>query len=76
MLSLNHIFSYSLLNIALYRAISMVYNALEARQNEDFAVHISYMEIYQETGYDLLNPAARAGFLVTAPPKVDIALLI
>ena len=33
-------------------------------------VHISYMEIYQDTGYDLLNPGARPGSLMLTLPKV------
>ena len=33
-------------------------------------VHISYMEIYQDTGYDLLNPGTRPGSLMLALPKV------
>ena len=35
-------------------------------------VHISYMEIYQDTGYDLLNPGARPGSLMLTLPKVCI----
>lgn len=33
-------------------------------------VQISYMEIYQDTGYDLLNPGARPGSLMLTLPKV------
>ncbi|XP_013389271.1 kinesin-like protein KIF16B isoform X2 [Lingula anatina] len=54
------------------RALSMIYKALESRQDEDISVHISYMEIYQEVGYDLLNPGARTNSLVTPFPKVVV----
>jgi hypothetical protein len=37
----------------------MIYKALEKRTDEEINVHISYMEIYQEVGYDLLNPNAK-----------------
>ena len=50
----------------------MVYNALSTRtQSEDIAIHVSYLEIYQEIGYDLLNPAGQMapGFAIS-PPKV------
>ena len=33
-------------------------------------VHISYMEIYQDTGFDLLNPGNRPGSLMLTLPKV------
>ena len=49
----------------------MIYTELERRAAgmEEFQVHVSYMEIYQESGYDLLNPAARNNVLVTPFPK-------
>ena len=49
----------------------MVYSALESRPDDDITVHISYMEIYQEVGYDLLNPGARTNSPVTPFPKVS-----
>jgi len=53
------------------RALSMVYSALEKRDSEDLSVHISYLEIYQDVAYDLLNPGARIqGSYVTPFPKV------
>ena len=56
-----------------FRALSMIYKALEARQhNEELTIHVSYMEIYQEVGYDLLNTAARSNSVVTPFPKVYI----
>ena len=48
----------------------MIYNALASRQAEEIDIHVSYMEIYQEVGYDLLTPAARLGTIVTSFPKV------
>ncbi|KAL3841622.1 hypothetical protein ACJMK2_019736 [Sinanodonta woodiana] len=54
------------------RALSMIYQALEKRQDEEIQVHISYMEIYQEVGYDLLNPGARTQSCVTHFPKVTV----
>ncbi|XP_052801023.1 uncharacterized protein LOC128231841 isoform X2 [Mya arenaria] len=55
------------------RALSMVYKELEKRSQEDLSVHISYLEIYQDVAYDLLNPGARIqGSFVTPFPKVTI----
>ncbi len=48
----------------------MIYKALASKQDEDITVHVSYMEIYQEVGYDLLNTAARTNSVVTPFPKV------
>ena len=43
----------------------------EGRGEEwEMLVHISYMEIYQDTGYDLLNPGMRPGALMVTLPKV------
>ena len=41
------------------------------RVGGEVKVHISYMEIYQDTGYDLLNPGARPGSLMLTLPKVQ-----
>ncbi|KAK3594078.1 hypothetical protein CHS0354_040846 [Potamilus streckersoni] len=54
------------------RALSMIYQALEKRQDEEIQVYISYMEIYQEVGYDLLNSGARMQSCVTHFPKVTV----
>ncbi|XP_033751791.1 LOW QUALITY PROTEIN: kinesin heavy chain-like [Pecten maximus] len=54
------------------RALSMIYKELEKRQDEDISVHISYLEIYKEVGYDLLNPGARTQSVVTPFPKVNV----
>jgi hypothetical protein len=48
----------------------MIYNALAGQKDADNSIHISYLEIYQEVGYDLLNPAARHSSTVTPFPKV------
>ena len=48
----------------------MIYNELENRTEEDISVHVSYLEIYQEIGYDLLNPGLRTQSYVTPFPKV------
>lgn len=55
-----------------FRALSMIYNELEKRTSEDLSVHISYIEIYQDVGYDLLNPGARTQSFVTPFPKVTL----
>lgn len=34
------------------RSLSMIYKELEKRTDEDISVHISYLEIYKETGFD------------------------
>ncbi|XP_064635817.1 kinesin heavy chain-like [Lineus longissimus] len=54
------------------RAISMIYNALANQKDADNSIHMSYLEIYQEVGYDLLNPAARNSSAVTPFPKVVV----
>ncbi|OWF53096.1 kinesin heavy chain-like isoform X2 [Mizuhopecten yessoensis] len=54
------------------RALSMIYKELEKRQDEDISIHISYLEIYKEVGYDLLNPGARTQSVVTPFPKVNV----
>lgn len=53
------------------RALSYIYKAIEKRNDEEVSVHISYMEIYQDTGYDLLNPGMRPGSLMVEIPKVS-----
>ena len=42
------------------------------RERPGIRVHVSYMEIYQDTGFDLLNPGARPGSLMLSLPKVYI----
>ena len=53
------------------RTLSHIYSTLEQRAEEENAsIHISFMEIYQDTGYDLLNPGARGDSLMVTLPKV------
>ena len=57
------------------RTLSYIYKEIEKRSNEEMTVHISYMEIYQDTGYDLLNPGMRPGALMVEVPKVSISVV-
>nr|XP_034331855.1 kinesin heavy chain isoform X9 [Crassostrea gigas] len=54
------------------RSLSMIYKELEKRTDEDISVHISYLEIYKETGFDLLSTGARTQSAVTPFPKVSV----
>ena len=55
------------------RSINYIYEKLKDRTDQDITVHISYFEIYNETGYDLLNPASRLeSLLYTSLPKISI----
>ena len=38
------------------RAISAIFSDLGKRSGEQFQVHVSYLEIYNNMGYDLLDP--------------------
>ena len=54
------------------RTLSHIYDVLAERQkNEDIEIHVSYLEIYQDIGYDLLNSASRASVVVQSFPKVS-----
>jgi kinesin family protein 6/9 len=39
------------------RALSMMFEQLKERSGAQFQIHISYLEIYNNTGYDLLDPS-------------------
>ena len=39
------------------RALSMIFDEVKARSDAQFQVHISYLEIYNNQGYDLLDPS-------------------
>ena len=53
------------------RVLSFVYGELEKRnEHEEIIVNISYMEIYQDTGYDLLNPGNMSDSMMNKLPKV------
>ncbi|CAG5115066.1 unnamed protein product [Candidula unifasciata] len=41
------------------RALSMIYQYLARRVDDHISVYLSYLEIYQEVAYDLLNPTSR-----------------
>lgn len=60
------------------RTISYVFEDVERRRGmgEEVTVHVSYMEIYQDTGYDLLNPGTRPGALMVTLPKVRTQLCL
>lgn len=53
------------------RALSHIYSILKEREDEYLSsVHISFMEIYQDIGYDLLNPGGRGDSMMVTLPKV------
>ena len=52
-----------------------MFEELEKRTGEEWSVHVSYMEIYQDVGFDLLNPGSRPGSLMVTLPKVRDDLL-
>ena len=57
------------------RTLSYIYKEIERRSvEEEMTVHISYMEIYQDMGYDLLNPGMRPGALMVEVPKVKVVI--
>lgn len=53
------------------RILSQVYSSLEERKDEEFTVHVSFMEIYQDIGYDLLNPGNNNSIFLITLPKVS-----
>nr|XP_054761781.1 kinesin heavy chain-like [Lytechinus pictus] len=54
------------------RALSRIYKSLENQKFDKLSIKVSYLEIYQEIGYDLLNPTTRPGNVVTHLPKVSV----
>lgn len=38
------------------RAISLIFSEVAERSDYNYTLHFSYMEVYNEMGYDLLNP--------------------
>ena len=52
------------------RVISFIYGTMEGRTEEDWHVEVSFMEVYQDTGYDLLNPGSQGHSLMVKLPKV------
>lgn len=49
------------------RAISTIFSTFAARQDSTFTVHISYLEIYNEGGFDLLDPSHETKSLEDLP---------
>ena len=60
------------------RIISEIYHSIKEREStEDIVVNISYMEIYQDTAYDLLNASSRCTATVsTLLPKVTQCYIV
>ncbi|KAI6659298.1 Kinesin-like protein KIF6 isoform X2 [Oopsacas minuta] len=55
------------------RCISYIYDKIKDREDQEISIHISYFEIYNEIGFDLLNPASRLeSLLYTGLPKISI----
>lgn len=54
------------------RALSMIYQELEKRSDQHISVYLSYLEIYQEVAYDLLNPAARSTIPIAPFARVTV----
>ena len=54
-----------------FRALSMIYSALKGREaDEEVQVRVSYMEIYQDIGYDLLSSSTKTNSILSPFPKV------
>ena len=49
------------------RALSMLFNEARTRTDVQFKLYISYLELYNETGYDLLDPSHEAKALEDLP---------
>lgn len=52
------------------RAISMLYNEARTRTDVQFKAYISYLELYNEQGYDLLDPSHESKALEDLPKVV------
>lgn len=50
------------------RAISLIFKKMAADTHQQYALHISYMEIYNSTAYDLLDPSRDIKELSDLPP--------
>ncbi len=53
------------------RSVSVIYNEFRSRPGFEFKAYISYLEIYNEKGYDLLDPSHDTKALEDLP-KVSI----
>jgi len=49
------------------RSLSLIFQELSNRADAQFAVHISYLEIYNDVGYDLLDPNREVKMLEDLP---------
>jgi len=49
------------------RAISMIYNEFRTRTDLQFKAYVSYLELYNEVGYDLLDPSHETKALEDLP---------
>ena len=49
------------------RAISMMYNEFRTRSDVQFKAYVSYLELYNEQGYDLLDPSHETKALEDLP---------
>ena len=54
------------------RSISAIFAEVSKRSDYQFSVHISYLEIYNEIGYDLLDPDREIKALEDLP-RVSLA---
>eukprot|EP00892_Ulva_mutabilis_P001049 jgi/Ulvmu1/10945/UM007_0124.1 len=50
------------------RAISLIFKRMAADTHQQYSLHISYMEIYNSTAYDLLDPSRDIKELSDLPP--------
>ncbi len=53
------------------RSISLIFNEFRKRADMQFKMYISYLEIYNEQGYDILDPSQESKALEDLP-KVSI----
>ncbi|XP_065061437.1 kinesin-like protein KIF6 [Rhopilema esculentum] len=53
------------------RSLSYIFNYYETNSSLEYSTHISYLEIYNESGYDLLDPRHEAAKLEDLP-KVNL----
>ena len=55
----------------------MIFAALKQRHDEEeLQVKVSYMEIYQDIGYDLLHPSSKTNSILSPFPKVKYNVII
>jgi len=53
------------------RTLSYIYESFQKKAEYSYTVHVSYLELYNENGYDLLNPQHQASKLEDLP-KVSL----